>query len=310
MAGPTVRAQFIELMEPTLNEVFGLGYEAGTSWKQFFAEKKSTKRREEVFEFVKPDVVLETPEGSPYVQLEVVKAYATASVHTKFTGSIRITDEMMQDNLYDDMEEKSWGLGDAVARKLAEDATAVLWNGYNVPAGGNNALTAPNGGALFSSAQTLKKSANTGSNLLTSALTSDSLNDGISTMMETLDENGKPSPFGTEKVQLIVPPRLARLAKQFKIAPYEPDTGNFAPNVFEIEPIVAPLLIMAPSTYRNSQWYLRDARRAKNYHFLREGPVFSMVEDPYTDDVIVKVKIRYSYLMGSWRGLFASQGTA
>jgi hypothetical protein len=290
-------------MEPTLHEAFGLGFQAGDAWKQVFTQKKSNKRREEVFEFVRPNMVIETPEGAPYVQLEVVKAYTTAAVHTKFTGSMRITDEMWNDNFYDsEMEEKSWGLGDAVQRKLTDDATGIFYNGAT-------SITAPNGLPLFNTLQTLKKAPGvTDSNYSTAALASDSLNDGISDMMETLDENGMPAPFGTETVQLIHPPRLNRLAKQFKVAPYEPDTANFTPNVFSIEPVCLPFLIRASATIRNTQWYLRDARRAKNYYFLREGPTFSMVEDPYTDDVIVKVKIRYSFLMGSWRGLWGSSG--
>src|ERR1035437_1008064 len=185
MAGPLTRDQFIELMEPTLHEVFTAGWDNDNSWEGIFTKRESEKRREEVFEFVQPDVVIKTPEGSPYMQLFLQRAYTQASVATKFTGQIRATHEMIQDNFYDEIEEKTWGLGDAVARQMYEDAVGLFYNGYGMNSqNGDWNLNSPDGNPLFygttdgagtaaGQGHSLKKSSATYGNTTTSALTSD-----------------------------------------------------------------------------------------------------------------------------------------
>jgi hypothetical protein len=312
MAGQLTRDEFIEYMEPTLHETFSAGFNAGADWQQVFVMEKSDKRREETVEFTTPDVVIETPEGGPYARLQVQKVYDAAVIHAKFTGEVRISHEFIQDNFYRQIEKDIWGLGDAMARKLYRDACTQLYSGFS----GN---ATPDGGFLFSN-HTLKFSTLTYNNSSLNPLSSDALNIGITNLMTTLDENGSVSPFGVGKIQLIVPPQLQRLAVQLCRSPYEPDTANWAANVynmegkggFMIEPVVLPLLAEAPavgaSVIAATQWYLRDAVRAENIFFSREEPKTEVVKDPHSPDVLYQVLLRYSFLIPTWRGLYGSQG--
>src|ERR1700675_2743769 len=100
MAAEITRDEFIEAMEPTLHEMFTAGFDEEADWKQTFVMENSSKRREETVEFTTPDVVVETPEGGPYVRLQVQKTYNASVVHAKFTGEVRITHEFIQDNMY------------------------------------------------------------------------------------------------------------------------------------------------------------------------------------------------------------------
>jgi hypothetical protein len=304
------RDQFIEYMEPTLHETFSAGFNAGRDWERVFVMEKSDKRREEVVEFTTPDVVIETPEGGPYARLQVKKVYNTSVVHAKFTGEVKISHEFIQDNFYRQIEKDIWGLGDAMARKLYRDACANIYNGFSSVKTGDNI-------SLFGT-HLLKYSTSTYSNAATAGLASDSLNVGLSNMMKTLDENGSVSPFGTGKVQLIVPPDLKRFATQLVMSPFEPDTANWAKNVFggdggkggfDVEVVCLPLLAEAPSNAA-SQWYLRDAMRAENIFFSREEPKMEMVKDPYSPDVLFQVLLRYSFLIPTWRGLYGSTGAS
>lgn len=303
------RDQFIEYMEPTLHETFSAGFNAGRDWEKVFVLEKSDKRREEIVEFTTPDVVIETPEGGPYARLQVKKVYDTSVVHSKFTGEVKISHEFIEDNFYRQIEKDIWGLGDAMARKQYRDACAQLYNGFG-------SVTTGNGVALFGN-QTLKYSSSTFSNTTTATLSSDALNTGLKNLMTTLDENGSISPFGLNKNQLIVPPNLKRLATQLSTAPYEPDTSNWATNVFhgdayDIEIVVLPLLseVSISSVSADNQWYLRDAQRAENIYFSREEPKMELVKDPYSPDVLYQVLLRYSFLTPTWRGFYGSQGTA
>ena len=300
------RDQFIEFMEPTLHETFSAGFNAGRDWEKVYVLEKSDKRREEIVEFTTPDVVIETPEGGPYARLQVKKVYNTSVVHSKFTGEVKISHEFIQDNFYRQIEKDIWGLGDAMARKMYRDACAQIYNGFS------SVLTG-DGVALFGT-HSLKYSSSTYANFTTATLSSDALNTGLKNMQTTLDENGSISPFGLGKVQLIVPPALKRFATQLTSAPYEPDTANWATNVFhtqafDVEPITLPLLSES-STGADTQWYLRDAVRAENIFFSREEPKMELVKDPYSPDVLYQVLLRYSFLIPTWRGFYGSQGTA
>lgn len=302
------RDQFIEYMEPTLHETFSAGFNAGRDWEKVFVMEKSEKRREEVVEFVTPDVVIETPEGGPYARLQVKKVYNTSVVHAKFTGEVKISHEFIQDNFYRQIEKDIWGLGDAMARKLYRDACAQMYNGFS-------SILTGDGNPLFSQ-HSLKYSTSTYDNHTTAKLSSDSLNSGLKNMMRTLDENGSISPFGMGKVQLIVPPFLKRLATQLTSSPYEPDTANWATNVFhtqafDVEPVVLPLLSEAANgPDPDNMWFLRDAIRAENIYFSREEPKMELVKDPYSPDVLYQVLLRYSFLIPTWRGFYGSEGTA
>jgi hypothetical protein len=307
MAAQLTRDEFIEYMEPTLHETFNTGFNTGLHWQQCFVMEKSEKRREETVEFVTPDVVIETPEGGPYARLAVQKAYNAAVVHAKFTGEVRISHEFIEDNFYSQIEKDIWGLGDAMARKMERDASQQLYTGF----GGNNT---PDGAPLFGT-HTLKFSSLTYTNFAVGAdLNSDNLNAGLSNLVTTLDENGSISPFGRNKVQLIVPPQLTRTAVQLAISPYEPDTANHAVNIFNIpqgysmEVITLPLLAEAASTIAATQWYLRDAVRANNIFFSREEPKTEIVKDPHSPDVLYQVLLRYSFLIPTWRGLYGAHG--
>ncbi len=308
-AGTVSRDQWIETMEPTLLELFTAGLDKDSDWKKVWIQKKSNKRREEILEWRKPDVVVETPEGSPYVELSVQKVKTASVVHADYTGMIRITHQMQRDKQYDDMMEHSWGLGESIGRKLYEDAVNFYINGFDSvtsPVASGNAAE-----PWFYDAHVLQNGQGfTGNNLLTpQSLSPDSFNSGQVLMMKTRNENGKITPYGTGRLQLIVPADSRRLGLQLtKKGTFEPGNADHNENVFDIDLVCLPMLAQTSASWASTQFFLRDPQMAKNYFFLREGPVFDTFRDPYTDDVVVKARISYSFLVGSWRGIVGCKG--
>lgn len=302
-AGIVSRDPWIETMEKTLSDVFTVGLEGENDWKKIWTERKSTKRREEFLEYAKPDTVQETPEGAPYVQLRTEKVRTAAVVHVDYTGMVRITHQMIRDKQYSQMEDESWGLGEAINRKLYEEAVRMFHEGFT-------SVNGPDGLPLFHAAHVCAlNTSQTWSNLYTGSLDPDGFNAARVLMMKTKNENGKTSPHGTGKVQLIVPADLDRLARQLAMkGEYEPGSANLTKNVFEIEPITLPMFAMADSSRASTMFVLRDAARAKNIYWVREPATFDMFKDPYTDDVIVKGRICVSFQHQSARGLVGSQG--
>jgi hypothetical protein len=305
MASQVNRDDFIEYMEDTLREVYTVQFQAGTAWEEVFDVKDSTKRREEVSEYVGPDVVIQTDEGSPYQRVQMRKAYTAATVHLTFTGEVKITHEMMRDNLYDEINQRVFGLADAMQRKIYKDAMQLFYNGFT-------SVLTPDGVSLYNTAHTLKFSALTASNRTDTPLNSDTLFDAIADMLETKDENGSIAPgFGESTIQLIVPPRLKKYADELVGSDQTPDSNNNAINVykdkFKIEVIVLPLLAEA-STINKTQWYLRDKNRARNMFFYRERPRTWMVKDQNSPSVLYQALCSYSFLQPTWRGQWGSKG--
>lgn len=307
MAAQVNRGEFIEYMEDTLREVYTVTFEGGASWEEVFDVKDSTKRREEVSEFTGPDVVIQTDEGTPYQRVQVRKAYTAATVHLTFTGEVKITHEMMRDNLYEEINQRVWGLADAMQRKIYKDAMQLFYNGFT-------SVLTPDGVSLYSTAHTLKFAAAgvTSSNRNDVPLNSDTLFNAIADMLETKDENGSISQgFGEGTLQLIVPPRLLKYAEELVGSDKTPDSNNNAINVyknkFKIEVVCLPLLAEA-STISATQWYLRDKRKARNCFFYRERPRTWMVKDQNSPSVLYQALCSYSFLQSTWRGQWGSRG--
>lgn len=307
MASQVNREEFIEYMEDTLREVYTVTFEGGTEWEEIFDVKDSTKRREEISEYTGPDVVIQTDEGTPYQRVQVRKAYTAATVHLTFTGEVKITHEMMRDNLFEEINERVYGLADAMQRKIYKDAMQLFYNGFTT-------VVTPDGVSLYNTAHTLKFAAAgvTHPNRNDVPLNSDTLFNAIADMLETKDENGSVCEgYGMGELQLIVGPRLYKYALELveseKVADSNANAINVYKNKFKISVVCLALLAEA-STIAATQWYLRDKRKAKNIFFYRERPRTWMVKDQNSPSVLYQALTSYSFLQPTWRGQWGSRG--
>jgi len=300
------REEFIEWQEPTLREVYALGFNYGDEWMKAFRVEESEKRREEINEFVYPDVVVQSDEGAPYRRLNIRRGYLTNVINLTFTGEIKITQEFIEDNMYEEIYDGTYGLANSIQRKIAKDGTSQLFNGFS-------SVQSPDGLSLFNTAHTLLYAAAgvTSPNRIDTPLSSAALAEAIDQMNRTLDENGSVNPFGVGALQLIIPPATRLLGTQLAKSPYIPDTANNAINPFEIDVLVIPQLFEAGQagySFQNTQWYLRDPMLARNYFFWRIHPQTRMVNDINSPSILFQSRVRYSFLTSTWRGLWGSQG--
>lgn len=294
-----------EWMEPTLRETYGLGFNYGNIWERLFRIEESEKRREEVAEYVHPDVIVQTDEGTPYKRLQVRKAYLSSVINLEFSGEVKITQQFIEDNMYREISEETYGLGNAVQRKIAKDGASQFFNGFS-------SVTTPDGLSLFNGSHTLKYGGTTTSgNNQNIAFSSDAFAAARQDLLSTLDENASINPFGEGRLQVIVPPGLDVYANQVARSPYQSDVANNAVNVFDIEVICWPTLAEATQagySFGQIQWYVRDPMLARNYFFWRIHPESRMVDDIASAAVLFQTRTRYSYLTSSWRGMWGSKG--
>lgn len=307
-----LREQFKAEMEETLKEVVGLGFQKGRYWEKFYKFEKTDKMRVEVDQYVHPSVIAITKEGAPLNRVTVRRGWNSYVIPDTLTGEVKISHEFMRDNKYPEVSKGSFGLGKAMQRKRYKDACAYIYNGFA-------SVVAPDAQPVFSTGHLLvaAPAGVTGSNLLTAALNSDSLDSAVTLLLTQLDENGDVLPTDLGTLQLIVPPTLKRTALQLVGSPYEPENMNNAVNVYsgdfgeyKIEVVCPPLMHEAPSAYRQSQWYLREASEAQNTFYEREAPESWMVNDTNSLCILHQCKDSYGIVWHDWRNFIASKGLA
>lgn len=302
-AGTMTTSDWLETMEKTLFKNFTASLEEQSDWKKAFREVKSSKRREELLEYALPGPVVLTPEGAPYNRLQTDKVRLASVVHDDYTGEERISHQLKRDKMYDEMEAKSWGLGESVQRKLNEDAASLIYNGFA-------STLSPDLAPWFGTHSLAKAPGQTYSNLISGAFGADAINSIEINLLQTRNERNGLCPMGDGKnLRIFVPPALRRRAKQFAMTgQYEAGGADFNVNVFDYEPICLPFLANAAAGIRDTQYYACDPTKMMTYFFLREGPIFKMYIDEDTDDIVMKVRISYSFLVASWRGWVGSTG--
>lgn len=304
-----MRDTFILEMEDNLKDFVGLGFEEGRAWERIYRVEETDKRRVEVDQYVHPSVTAITKEGAPLNRLSVKRGYNSYVVPDTLSGEVKISHEFIRDNRYPEIEKDSFGLGKAMQRKRYKDAMAFIYNAFS-------SVLSPDGQPVFSDTHTLVNGGTAvGDNLLQAALSSDSLDDAITLLLTTLDENGDILPTSLSKLQLCVGPKLSRLAHQIVGSTHEPETMNNAVNVFsgafgeyDIEVVVLPLLHEAPALFRGSQWYLREVSSAENVFYEREKPESWTIPDQNSFSVLHQCKDAYGIVWHDWRGWVASKG--
>lgn len=304
-----LRDTFILEMEDNLKECVGLGFEKGKAWERIYRVEKTDKRRVEVDQYVHPSVVAITKEGAPLNRLTVRRGYNSYVVPDTLSGEIKISHEFIRDNRYPEIERDSFGLGKAMQRKRYKDAMAYVYGGFS-------SVLSPDGQPVFSDSHALVNGGGAvGDNLLTAALNSDSLDQAMTMLLTQLDENGDILPVDLGKLQLIVGPSLARVARQLVGSTHEPETMNNAINVFsgnfgefDIEVVVLPLLHEAPSAFRATQWYIREVSGAENVFYVREDQESWSIPDQNSFSVLHQCKDAYGIVWHDWRNWVASKG--
>lgn len=307
-----IREQFKAEMEETLKEVVGLGFQNGRAWEKVYNFEKTSKMRIEVDQFVHPSVIAITKEGAPLNRYAVRKGWNSFVVPDTLTGEVKISHEFMRDNKYPEITKGAAGLGKAMQRKRYKDACSFIYNGFA-------SVMAPDSQPVFSSQHSLVNAPSgvTGSNLLTAALTTDSLDSAVTLLLTQLDENGDILPTNLGNLQLIVGPSLKRTGLQITKSAHEAENMNNAVNVYagsfgeyDIQVVCLPLLHEAPSSYRQTQWYLREVSGAENYFYEREAQDSWMVNDPNSLCVLHQCKDSYGIVWHDWRNFVGSKGLA
>lgn len=305
-AGIVTRTDFLKAMEPTLNEVFTAGYDLrGEQYSKVFDMRTSEKRQEEIFEYIGPAEIIETTEGAMYQRVSIEAGRSKTYLHTTFKAEIKVTEEMIEDNLYDQITQAAKMLGIAAKRTVEKKCAAFFSNGFS------SQLT-PDVLPVFSDSHVVQSpdgsNPTTWDNLLTGSFSSNAIKQMRTLMRKTRDEKGNISPYYMN--QLIVPPDLEWVAGELLKSNMLYDTANHTSNVAGqgLELVVLDHLADATSNAA-TQYFGRDKDMAMNVFFWRVKPTSGFVNEEATGDPIWRARMRFSLGAATPRGLIASTGT-
>lgn len=305
-----LRDNFRKEMEDELVESTHLGMKKGEAWKPIFHQKKTDKMRVEKGTHVHPPYIGVTEEGAALNRYTTKKGFYSYVVPLWYTGEQKVTHQFMKHCRYEEIKKDSFGFGMAIQRNRLRKACEILVNGFA-------SVTSPDGKPLFYDAHTLAAtSLKTGDNLITSGWSTDALDEAVTLLLNTPDENGEPLNYDCDHLRVIcVPSNVNQVLKSLG-STYVAEDMNNGINVFHesyghygVSVVCLPMLeAIADASWAKKQFYVQ----AVDYHELEfyeaEAPDMWTVNDQNSLDVLFQCLDAFGFLIGDWRFVVGSKG--
>lgn len=298
------RAAFLPLLEEGLRKVYFYWLDQKTlTYPDLYDVRSSRKRKETDQTVAGIGMIDRKEEGEPTTYDDFVMGYQKEYIHDTFSKGIRLTQELLEDELYGIMGQRAKALGNATRYRMEYDAAALFNNADSATAGGGVAKGA-DGLALLHTAHTLAAVPGTTiSNKVSSALTLSALENAF-THFRTLRDDRNLLVMAKPAV-LLIPPQLEFDAAEMLKSSGKPYTADN-----EINALQDRLQIKVWDFLTDSDcWFvLAEKRVGAPTWFDRVRPQFMRDGDFDTDIVKMKARVRYSRGYTDWRWCYGSMG--
>ena len=297
------RAQLAKELEPGLNALFGMEY---NRYEGQHAEIYDTESSDRAFE---EDVMLSgfgaaptKQEGSGVTFDDANEAYTSRYNHETVAMAFSITEEAVEDNLYDKLSARyTRALARSMAHTKQVKAASVLNNAFSssFTGGDGKALVATDhpltGGGTFSNRPSTY-----------SDLNETSLEDALISVSTFVDDRNMVIALQGQK--LIIPPQLQFVADRLLQSPGRVSTSDNDINAIKNMGMVPEGYSVNNFLTDTDAWYLITDCPDGFKHFERSPLSTSMEGDFDTGNVRFKARERYSFGFSNPRAVFASQG--
>jgi hypothetical protein len=282
------RAQLLKELLPGLNALFGMEYKRyGEEHKEIYETETSERSFEEETKLAGFSAAPVKAEGSAIAYDNAQEAWTARYNHETIAMGFSITEEAMEDNLYDSLSARyTKALARAMAYTKQVKAAAVLNQGFN------SAVTYGDGVSLFNTAHPLI-SGGTNSNRPSTAadLNETSLEAAVIQIAGWTDERG-----------LLIATRL--LETELRVATADNDINALKNNGSIPEGYCVNHFL----TDTNAWFMLTDAPNGLKM-FQRVGIKTAFEGDFDTGNVRYKARERYSFGWSDPRGIYGSSGS-
>jgi hypothetical protein len=298
------RAQLLKELLPGLNALFGLEYARyGEEHKEVYETETSERSFEEETKLSGFSAAPVKGEGSAIAYDNAQEAWTTRYNHETIALGFSITEEAIEDNLYDSLAARyTKGLARAMAYTKQVKAAAVLNNGFN------SAYVGGDGVSLFSTAHPLVNGGTNSNTPTTQAdLNETSLESAVIQIAAWTDERGLL--IAAKPKKLIVPPSLQFVATRLLETKLRVGTNNNDINAIENNGSISEGYVMNHFLTDVNAWFLTTDVPNGMKHFERTPLQNSMDGDFDTGNVRYKARERYSFGWSDPLGIWGSSGS-
>lgn len=297
------RNMIVKQLEPGLNAIFGQAYKGyDNEHEVLFDLDKSNRAFEEDVLFPGFESAVVKPEGQGVTYAETNEGWVARYNHETIALAFRITEEAMEDNLYESLSVK---LSKALARAMAHTKQVKAANVYNRAF--NSSYTGGDGVELCGT-HTLMNNDTLANELATAAdLSETSLETALIDISNFVDERGIPAAFTA--MSLHIPTALVFTAERILKSSLRVGTADNDINAMKNMGMFPKGVFVNHRFTDTDAWFIRtdcpDAMRM----FQRVAMSTKMEGDFETGNVRYKARERYSFGWSDWRGVFGSPGS-
>ena len=298
------RSQLVKELEPGLNALFGMEYARyGEEHKEIYETETSERSFEEETKLSGFSAAPVKAEGSAIAYDNAQEAWTTRYNHETIAMGFSITEEAIEDNLYDSLSARyTKGLARAMAYTKQVKAAAVLNNGFSAAYPGGDGV------ALFSASHPLVNGATNSNTPSTQAdLNETSLEAAVIQIAGWTDERGLL--IAAKPKKLIVPPALQFVATRLLETELRVGTNNNDINALKNNGSIPEGYTQNHFLTDNNAWFLTTDVPNGMKHFVRSPLANSMDGDFDTGNVRYKARERYSFGWSDPLGMFGSSGS-
>jgi len=298
------RAQLLKELLPGLNALFGMEYSRyGEEHKEIFETEASERSFEEETKLSGFNAAPVKNEGSAIQYDNAQEAWTARYNHETIAQGFSITEEAMEDNLYDSLSNRyTKALARAMAYTKQVKAASILNNGFS------SSYLGGDGVALFSTAHPLISG---GTNSNTPATQTDlnetSLEAAVIQIAGWTDERGLL--IAAKPRKLVVPPQLMFVATRLLETNLRVGTTDNDINAIKNNGSIPEGYTVNHFLTDTNGWFLLTDVPNGLKHFERVALATSMDGDFDTGNVRYKARERYSFGWSDPLGAWASSGS-
>jgi len=299
------RAQLLKELLPGLNALFGLEYKQyGEEHKEIFEQETSERSFEEEVKLSGFAAAPVKNEGSAIAYDNAQEAYTARYNHETIAMGFSITEEAMEDNLYDSLSARyTKALARAMAYTKQVKGANILNRAFDTD------YTFGDGVVLCSTAHPLV-SGGTNSNRPTTAsdLNETSLESAIIQISNWTDERGLLVAGKPKK--LVIPPDLMFIAQRLLKSEGQSGTADNDINAVRSMGVIPGGFSVNHYLNDTNAWFVTTDIPNGLKYFVRTPMSTSMDGDFDTGNARYKARERYSFGVSDPLGVFGSPGTS
>ena len=297
------RAQLLKELLPGLNALFGMEYNRyGEEHKEIFETETSERSFEEETKLSGFTAAPVKNEGAAIAYDNAQEAWTARYTHETIALGFSITEEAIEDNLYDSLSARyTKALARAMYYTKEVKAAAVLNNGFS------SAVTYGDGQPLFSTSHPLVSGGvNSNRPATNSDLNETSLENAVIQIAAWTDERGLL--IAAKPRKLVVPPNLMFTATRLLQTELRVATADNDVNALKMMGSIPEGYTVNHYLTDTNAWFLTTDVPNGLKHFVRTPMQNSMDGDFDTGNVRYKARERYSFGVSDPLGIFGSPG--